>query len=69
LKRKRPIRHLIYDSCSRLTCNEEGRGCYGFLSSFSVCPSQGRSQFLVEADDEEGSLEHGTWLQWTKCLL
>jgi len=35
LKRKRPIRHLISSTCNRLTCNEEERGCSGFLSSFS----------------------------------
>src|SRR6266436_9779482 len=33
---------------------------------YSVCLGKERSQILVEPDDDEGSLEHGTLLQWTK---
>jgi hypothetical protein len=28
--------------------------------SYAVCPCQERRQLLVEADDDESSLEHGT---------
>ena len=36
---------------------------------YSVCLGQGRSQFLVEADDDESSLEHSTLLHWTTGRL
>ena len=36
---------------------------------YSVCLGKERSQILVEPDDDEGSLEHGTLLQWTKGRL
>ncbi len=36
---------------------------------YSVRSRQGRCQVLVEANDNEGCLEHGISLQWTKCRL
>jgi hypothetical protein len=36
---------------------------------YSVRSRQGRSQVLVESNDDEGSLEHGASLQRTKGRL
>lgn len=36
---------------------------------YAVCLSQGRSQFLVESDDDEGGLEHGVSLHRTQGRL
>ena len=43
--------------------------CQAIRVWYAVRPCQERSEFLVEADDDESSLEHCGWLQWAVCRL